>query len=925
MKKILSLLMSTSVIVGVSSNAISCNIGKFSTRAHLESFDDFNWKTGQTSDGDGYNWYYDDFGNKITNDELPLESVQGEQGPVDKIFNYDKYSTSYKGANFIKKQATTGSPIIKSYRPNGNKWLDFGFESRSRKFNYINSLPDWNDGTDMDLDYNKASQKLKGRNYVAKKTVNTQQKQTFFNFFHDPSNSSSSIVGTKNTFGGNLTNLSYTHQMYTWPAITNKGWLTPSFADYTDYMHKNGVPVLGLWYMSGWEDLTRESLKSILTTDPNGVFTMVNILIQQCIDLNFDGWIINNEANGSQGDGYVIENSEINKIMEQFNERAKELEWSLGRKLSIIYYTNDSSLEYDPVTQKPNSRKTFEAAKSASAFQLDFVKSTPNLDRYIKEEHAGNNEKRKDLYTLLNESVTIPGLGAFDYKNLIFNKDKYNRYDLEKANNSFSIFGSGGANEYAKSFKNWANSENLINDQNEYKYLLMQQELSNLYSTYQMVGKNGYLENDQKGFTDMISQGQQDIDELYQYDPRIDFKKFNKSLSISPIDYLFKRSENNVYKYSVGVGSSFLEKTVVADTVIDNDYSSYSNKEPKEIENDPSMTTYFSTGSGIKFINRDSKGKALYDKITPWTNSRLGDVMPTYQWDFWSKEKVQDTIKIDTLDGEKNVSTITSKGQLAPYYDYYNPYMKGNSISVGMGYDFDNDGVVKPGIWYPNQDYYWNIMGTNLSKNNYNVSYFVKKSKSDTKSNDIINDKNTKITYTTSNENQGPKVIDDTKITEINDGWYKVTADLSKLSGINSGNRIAKLGLKINPANETKFLYSVGGFNISKNLDAEQSTNETTVKKIKNEYVVKRSSDNNNVNIRFNWDIDNKDSDYFNIFYSNDGINWYRLGQTTINKYYLRELNDNEDHFIYIGIQPVNKSGIPNKVFYSKIDTNYNY
>ncbi|AKX34345.1 hypothetical protein SLITO_v1c07200 [Spiroplasma litorale] len=929
MKKLMSLAMSISLGASLTINVISCNIGDFTSREYLESFEDFDWSKGQTDDGDSYNWMYDDFKGNLDNKNLSLEEISAGQGPVDKIFNYDKYSTSYKGYNSIRKQATTGSPLIKSYRPNGNQWVDFGYNSRSRKYNYINKLVDWNDGTDMDIPYNTSTVELRDRNYVAKKTLKTQQTKTFFNMFHDPSNSSSSIIGTKNPFGGNLTNLNYTHQSYTWPAITNKGWLTSAFADYSEYLHKSGVPVLGLWYMSGWEDLTRESVRTILENDKDGYLKIVDVLIEQCQKLGFDGWFINNEANGSQGDGYVISNEEMNKIMSQFREKAKSFEEKTGKVLRIFYYTNDASLEYDEYTNKPKSKKSLEAAKNADGMQLDFSTRSLNLDSYIKRERDNDNEARKNIYNLYNESVAIPSVGTYDYENMIFPWSKDSGYDTENPSSSFALFGSGAANEFAKSFRNWVNSKPFLTKENEYKYLLMEQEISNLYSIYQMTGKNSYLSEESKGINEMISQGTQNIDEIYQTDPRIKSSEFDKTEITSPKKQFFEiNKDNGLYEFGVGVGKNFLEKTVIADKVIENDYSDYGDTNIKDVEkdNDPSLTTYFSTGSGIYFVNRDEDGKLLYNQTFPWSNSRLGDVNPTYQWDFFTKPIGDscggETLKITTNDGSKCVTKITDKGQLSPYYDYYNPYVKGNSISIGMGYDFDDGGKVIEPTWDTSQKYFWNLMGTNLSKNNYKVSYYVKKSSSDKSFNNKLTSDEINITYTDSKDNSSPNVIT-TNVEEINDGWYKISADLSTLNSINSENRIAKLGLNINPKDE-KFLLSVGCFKIE-NKESNIDNTESKIKKINNEYVVKRDSEKYNTNIRFNWETEGNEADYYNLFYSNNLISWYKLGQTTMKRHYIHELDENENQYIYIGVQAVDKNGVPGKIYYSKINTSYNY
>ncbi|AUF83850.1 hypothetical protein CXP39_03605 [Mesoplasma syrphidae] len=944
MKKLIVGLSALSIATGTVLNVVSCNIGEFSTRKYLESLNDFNWESEQVDDGDGFNWKYNEYndGTKY----LDLKEVDSAQGPVDKIFDYDKYSTSYKGANFIKKQATTGSPVIKSYRPNGNMWSDYGLSSKSRKYLHINSIQEWNNGKDMDLDYNIASTDLRGRNYVAKNSVNGQQKETFFNMFHDPSNSSSSIVGTKNPFGGNLTNLSYIHEMYTWPAITNKGWLTTSFADYTDYMHKNGVPVLGLWYMSGWEDLTRESLRKLLEKNSNGEFKIVDILIDQCLKYNFDGWMINNEANGSQGDGYVIKNSEINEIMKEFSKRADELEPKIGKKLHIVHYTNDGSLTYDPINNTPNSKKTIEAAKYASEMQLDFTydNNVSNYDKYLENIWKGDNSKRKTIYSLLNESTNIPGVGNYDVRNLIFEKKQSeNAFDFSStANNSFSIFGSGGANEYAKDFKNWFNrkQKETGNYVDKYKVLLMQQEVSNLYSNYQFFGTNGYLDNSARGYDKLISQNQQNISAIYQSDPRLSYKDFDKRNDWNEsVQENFMLKENGQKTKSYGIGNSFWEKTVVADSVLSNDYSTLDKNVANEIENDPTIETYFSTGSGIQYLNRDQNKNIINNQIYPWTNSRMADVAPTYQWDFWSEKQNDSTVEIETADGKKNVSKITPYGQLTGYYDYYDAYQKGNSLAIGMGYDFDKEGTVKPGIW-KNNSYYWNIMGTNLQKNSYTASFYVKSTLEDSNeksSNEKISEiaKNTKITAFTSKLSEQevdarPEVLK-TNVEYQKDGWYKISSDLSELNNIGKEERIAKIGVQINPGQddsdaEKQFIFNVGGFTLEKNQVGKFDLPiKDAISKIQNDYIVKRKN-KNNINIRFSWNDQNKSLvDYYHIYYSTDKDSWYRVGQTSQNKYYVREIDESDNQKIYIGVQPRYKNGKMGKISFVEFDTKYNY
>ncbi|WP_338987073.1 hypothetical protein [Spiroplasma endosymbiont of Dasysyrphus albostriatus] len=81
-------------------------------------------------------------------------------------------------------------------------------------------------------------------------------------------------------------------------------------------------------------------------------------------------------------------------------------------------------------------------------------------------------------------------------------------------------------------------------------------------------------------------------------------------------DTIYNYLTNNGYNSSsYGIGDLVKERTTLFD---DN-----------QILN---KKTNFSMGSGIKFVNHDQNGNSIVANDYPWTNRRLTDILPTYQW-----------------------------------------------------------------------------------------------------------------------------------------------------------------------------------------------------------------------------------------------------------------------------------------------------
>ncbi|ARU91525.1 hypothetical protein SCLARK_00917 [Spiroplasma clarkii] len=424
-------------------------------------------------------------------------------------------------------------------------------------------------------------------------------------------------------------------------------------------------------------------------------------------------------------------------------------------------------------------------------------------------------------------------------------------------------------------------------------------------------GYNGYLKSDAKGFEQAFENNKNKYNDEESYaamrknmhrdasygnaialkdilaiDPRVDFDQIKNETPPTDSNKQFFWDENTgVYPFSYGYGNDFAEQTVLTDTKL----NQYTNAE--ETTTAPNITTSFSTGSGMYFVDRDSAGKLLsYASNYPWTNNRLADVMPTYQWDFWKTTQSDRTVTDNnTVDGVKYRSKITKAGQLNGYFDYNNPYKKGNSIAIGNGYDFNGaQGRIKPGIWEKNSAYNWNLMGTNLQTSDYTLDFKVKAAKhDDIKSAGLAEVvKNTKVLVKTSST-EAPKVIEPTSVTPVDGGWYNVSLNLSQAGlSVNDQNRLAKIGLQINTGDNTEFIYNVGELSLKPNTMSAPVVN-SKIKRLSNEATIVRDE---NASIRFNWETDNTSNiDYYEVFYKYDD-KWYRVGQTNLTSYYLRDL-----------------------------------
>ncbi|WP_348735396.1 hypothetical protein [Spiroplasma endosymbiont of Ammophila pubescens] len=120
-------------------------------------------------------------------------------------------------------------------------------------------------------------------------------------------------------------------------------------------------------------------------------------------------------------------------------------------------------------------------------------------------------------------------------------------------------------------------------------------------------------------------------------------------------------------------------------------------------------------------------------------------------------------------------------------------------------------------------------------------------------------------------------------------------------------NRISKIGLQIKPQKE-EFKFNVGEFSIT--TATNQQSNSVDITNPNVEYAIKRHNSTKEwFNLRFSWESQNvRNINYYAIYYFADN-KWYRVGETTQNYYFLKDLTSFQQ-IIQLMIKPVYNDNI---------------
>ncbi|AKU79770.1 endo-beta-N-acetylglucosaminidase [Spiroplasma turonicum] len=824
MKKLIMVLNTIFLTMPVGLTVISCKTGEYAV--DTSTIEDYDWSKLEPN-FPGYD--------SLEKYNLPSEINQSIELNVEKkeeYIDYSNFNTGYKAKIDIPKQAPTGVPLNSHFMPNGNLKKEVMNVHDSTRNDYINSILDWDLNTNKDAKYNISRIPLQKNSKVAKKWVNSQniniKELNISNIIDELTATHNTIVGKNDTFSRGINNYQYNDIIVAWAGNVNQGIIIPPPTDVVQKTHLNGSKILGNIFLDGYHGLNKEMLKDFLKKDSEGNFLIVDVLIKLCVELGFDGWFWNNEPNGGKGNGKILDYKVVVEIMKQWNQKVKSSVDEKINNLILFGYKDHGSLDIDPKTKKPKVEEAVEIYHNTDYYLSDFGRTLKQSVDYLNYDK----EKLKDVFNMYNTGVWGEGHKKF------WNKDNIGSYDsrllayLLDSENSKEI--PGYKNTYELKFKNEgedaiSNSIAMFSSHNPYEIAVIDSaKLTGITEIerdiYKLVYANFYDEMMYTGRNKSLSNDDKGV-----YTEDIEFKPDEKG-------------------YSYGYGDLILENTTL------NDWNDV-------------FFTNFSTGNGAKFASlNDEKGIDIENNY-PWTNINIADVQPTYKW------------KINKSDNQKQLSL---KDKISGFYDYYNPYLKGNSISLGSG--FNNKGEIEDFILDSNTSYDWWIMGSNYIKNkSKDVEMIVKLTGNDMNIDDL------KIIYDTDKNDEQAIEAEDIKIIKDQNGWFKITGK------IDSNKTISKIGLKFKGGKGTLKLGQMTIKNSNTNL-VNFETNYNNLK-ISSELQIERG--NGTSNYRINFENFLKDSDIYSYYeiYAELNNKIIRITEGNKNDYYIKNLNWKANNF----------------------------
>ncbi|QGS52178.1 endo-beta-N-acetylglucosaminidase [Spiroplasma tabanidicola] len=882
MKKLLNAMLLLSIPSTFITQVVSCKV-KEDINSFLNGFSNFQWSNQENGDGIEYDPY--DINYQIDSSQSNMNDLGSINPDNYKTYlDYENFSTGFKWPKDIEKQVSTGVPLNKGFMPNGNVASDFGIKSPAQYYRRLNELLNFDPQKDMDAKYAKSNFDIRDREFVAAKTTDSQDDRVNFNLLsynsQGPSTNRNTIVGSKNPFETTQLNWQFNNVFVGWSGSWYEGPIIPPPADNIESAHKQGAKIYGNIFLDGFHGLTKEMLQGFLKKDEQGNFLIVDKLIEIANYFGFDGWFINNEANGFAADGTILNTNDMLKIVQEFNRKTSLSEDKKIRDLNIIYYQSWANLEYDETSESYTNYNFAKFSKSGykdnninklTSLQLDFGHSPGSYDRFLRE---NPDYKSSDIYTIIDGGYNVFIHGTYNYKNLIypFNLNGSEAYDKTRPS-SFSGFYDGGSAKFAEAVDNILGKEK----KGTIGRYLLKNQINALYNDIIYSGTNMFISNSDKGlngseYGEKVRSLSNFASEAISVDPRIHWNNKPKQ-NVDMIEKIFNYNSNasKTNTSSLGIGSFVREKTVFIDKNIENSF----------------LKTNFSTGGGVNFVEDQNTVFKNY----PWLNRRLTDILPTYKWRIFDTKSPDTALPIDEIAGG---------------YDYYDIYNKGNSIVIGSG--FDQEGKILPATWDTNKTYGWDIIGTNIKKDNNTLSLVYK----DNAPVESKSDVNIRLTFADSEGKpiyqDESKVYKTEKIENLSNDWKRITINLAEENlGLNENKVLARIGLNIKPKSE-KFKFNVGELNVqSNNFVTNQQEKNFRIFNPKSEYVIYRNYEDQVKNsIRFNWEVSDENLvDYYQIYVFKDN-KWFRIGETSQTAYYLKDLLS--DNGIEIGMRPVYKS-----------------
>ncbi|WP_342269262.1 endo-beta-N-acetylglucosaminidase [Spiroplasma endosymbiont of Aspidapion aeneum] len=838
----------------------------FDYGVNLSEISDYDWKKEepyyQQNDG---TLREDDNSNEVSADDIKFENNDNDNIVFDNkgsFMDLTKFNTYYKNPDSIKKQTPTGVPLNKTFLPNGQKKMQYSKITPDKFYDTINTLNRWDYNKDKDAKYNTSRIPLQPSKKTKNHWVNNQyDKVKEMNMGVQVSSTAkqSTIVGSNRAYSTSFNEYQYNDIDIAWSGSISEGIITPPSREQTDKAHINGTKMFGIVYLDGYYGLNRESTAGLLTKDSSGNYLIVNTLINMAKNMKFDGWFWNNEPNGSQPNGSVLGYDVVVDILKQLRNKISTSNDEDIKKLEIVGYKNDGTLGFDN-TGLPINDESKQIKENTDHFVSDFYtfanENGNYFDKYYK--NSPDFDKRYNVYGMYNLGGWVDSkiwydsnnLGTRDFRDIT----NYPAKDGKLLNPDTSV------NEY-KSGNGFSFKSRESFDEPNSKLTTPQQSLS-LFSSQtpsDLASAKAHINDEHK-----VQTSENDKFALTLTNDYSDktYTGVHKSLANNDVGLCAYPENKKVYtdntdykKYSFGVGDIVSEKTTITD-------------------NNPFFRTNFSTGQGVKYASLDHNNKRVIANKYPWTNETIADVQPTYKW--MVDDQYNSTNKI-----------LTSVDGFSGFYDYDNPYLKGNSICLGGS--LTEKYYISPANWIADHNYTWSILGTNYSNDNPRKVSIVYKSDNS----NVIDPNNVNI----SAKKQGDKSswdiskatdvkISDTSHTSLGDGWWKITATVNA--------NFDHLGINFTPKSTGKAKINIGEITIS-NQGVKNKTNTQKLNpKLSSEYEILRK---NKKSMRLNFEniINDNIYSYYEVYKTDATNKLVLLGQTNSDNYYIKNLDSNDN------------------------------
>lgn len=236
----------------------------------------------------------------------------------------------------------TGAKLTMADRPEAPYW-------------FPEDLLEWTPDDDPDLAWNTSvvplAERVADEDLTASnKTQNDKTKVMAISIMNS-STSGNAPRGLNSSAANTFTYWQYVDELVYWGGSAGEGIIVPPTPDVTDEGHLNGVPVIGtVFFPQDGSGGKVEWLKTFLTKADDGSFPMADKLIEVADTYGFDGWFINQETEGEDGEL----TAEDAKAMQEFIKYYK----SKDADKRIVYYdsmTKDGKIDWQNALTDENA------------------------------------------------------------------------------------------------------------------------------------------------------------------------------------------------------------------------------------------------------------------------------------------------------------------------------------------------------------------------------------------------------------------------------------------------------------------------------------------------------------------------------------------------------------------------------------------